>query len=90
MSANGEPPDGPTRDEVEAKLLHLKVGRCDRAAATDWASAYIDQDVRVDDPGVWEALVALSGADLPTTDRPYLHGEADFCMWLERLKRTAR
>lgn len=86
---NGEP-DGPTRAEVEARLLDLITGKCDRAAATDWAAAFIVQDARVDDRGVWEALVALSGADLPTTDRPYLHGEADFCIWLERLKRTAR
>ena len=45
-------------------------------------------DADVDDKGVWEALVALSGADLPTSDRPYLHGEADFCAWLERLRRS--
>jgi len=90
MWASGSRPRGPTRAEVEAKLLDLITGRCDRADAADWASAYIDADALVSDRGAREALVALSGADLPTTDRQYLHGETDFCIWLEQLKRSAK
>ena len=90
MSASGNRPVGPSRQEVEGKLLDLITGRCDRAAAATWASEYIQNDARINDKGVREAVVSLSGADLPTTDRAYLHGEADFCIWLEQLKRTAR
>ena len=52
------------------------------------SSPFIARDVKVADPGVWDALVSLSGADLATTDRAYLHGEADFCTWLETLRST--
>lgn len=90
MSTSGSRPEGPSREQVEAKLLDLIVGRCDRADAASWASAYIDKDALIRDKGVREAVVSLSGADLPTTDRQYLHGEADFCIWLEQLKRSAR
>jgi len=79
---------GPTRAEVEQKLLDLILGHCDREQASSWATHFVSQDADVEDSGVWDALVALSGADLPSTDRPYLHGEADFCVWLEQLRRS--
>lgn len=89
MSGSGDNHLSPSRDEVEAKLLDLITGRCERREAADWASRYVTNDAEVADRGVWRALVALSGADLPTSDRQFLHGEADFCVWLETLKRSA-
>ena len=80
---------GPSRKEVELKLLDLIEGRCDRKSAADWASKYVVADATTEDPGTWSALVALSGADLVSTDRDFLHGEADFCIWLESLKRSS-
>jgi hypothetical protein len=88
MSANGNDPTPPTRSEVEAKLLDLITGRCERRQAAEWANALIQNDISVPDSGVWDAVISLSGADLPTTDRAYLYGEADFCIWLEQLKRS--
>ena len=90
MSARGDDVGFPTREQVERKLLDLITGKCDRRQAADWASHFVDLDVAVSDRGIWNALVALSGADLRTTDREFLHGEADFCVWLEQLKRSAR
>jgi hypothetical protein len=89
MSESGDTFRGPTRDEVEAKLLDLITGRCDRRHAADWAAYFVVNDAEVADSGVWEALVALAGADLASSDRKFLHGEADFCVWLETLKGSA-
>jgi hypothetical protein len=38
---------------------------------------------------VWNAIQHLSGADLITTDRPYLYGITDFVEWLKPLRRTS-
>jgi hypothetical protein len=79
---------GPTRADVEHKLLDLILGRCNREEASSWASQFLSGDAEVNDQPLWDALVALSGADLPSTDRAYLHSEVDFCVWLERLKKS--
>ena len=85
----------PTRDQVAARLEELvqSDGPGERAAAAAWAAEYIAFDdpqvyPEVEDPAVWAALTALSGADLPTTDRAYLHGRADFEQWLGELRRA--
>jgi hypothetical protein len=79
---------GPTRADVEQKLLDLILGRCNREEASSWASQFLSSDAEVKDAPLWNALVALSGADLPSTDRAYLHSEVDFCVWLEQLRRS--
>ena len=79
---------GPTRADVEQKLLDLIVGRCNREEASSWASQFLSSDTEVKDAPLWNALVALSGADLPSTDRAYLHSEVDFCVWLAQLRRS--
>jgi hypothetical protein len=89
MSESGEPIRGPSRAEVEAKLLDLITGKCDRRQAADWAIRFVENDADVEDRAVWTALVALAGADLASSDREFLHGEADFCVWLETLKRSS-
>ena len=40
----------------------------------------------VKDPRVWKALTQLAGADLGTTDRPYLHSREDFAAWLAEFR----
>jgi hypothetical protein len=40
---------------------------------------------QVEDLVVWDALIALSGADLPSTDRQYLYEIEDFQQWLDVL-----
>lgn len=81
---------GPEKQRVEQKLFDLITGRCTREEAAQWANRYIEADATMDDQATWRALVSLAGADLPTTDREFLHGEADFCIWLETLKRSKR
>ncbi len=88
MSRSSDHMHGPTRGEVETKLLDLILGRCQRSEAAAWADTFVAGDADVHDPALWRALIALSGADMPSTDREFLHGEADFCVWLETLRRT--
>ena len=38
------------------------------------------------DVATWEAIKAIGGADLPTTDREYLHGVEDFMRWRQALR----
>jgi len=61
-----------------------------RLEAANWAMEYFAYDdpqvyPRVRDPAVREALAALSGADIPTTDRPFLYGPDDFRAWRAQL-----
>jgi hypothetical protein len=61
-----------------------------RHEASAWATEYVVFDdpqlyPEVEDAAVWEALQALSGADLPATDREFLHGAEDFAAWREDL-----
>jgi hypothetical protein len=89
MKASDEIPPAPTRGEVERQLLDLAEGRVTRETAADWAGQWVYADARVDDGVVWDALVTLTGADMISTDRPYLYDADDFRHWLERL-RTGR
>lgn len=75
----------PNRIEVERKLLDLIAGRIHRSSVADWANQFFKNDVEVADPKTWRAIVQMSGADLATTDRAYLHDERDFSAWLEEL-----
>src|SRR5437867_4002843 len=87
-----QPPPFPSRQEVESRLIDLIEGRCTREEASDWAAQWVLADQRygldlvISDWGVWDALVALMGADLRTIDRPYLHDEVDYRAWLAELR----
>ncbi len=77
----------PSREQVEAKLQCLLAGRCRREDVVDWAGQWVTMDTPPDMPAVvWDALVSLFGADLISTDRPYLYGTVDFQHWLEELR----
>ena len=78
----------PSRAEILARLdaLAADPSSATRATVADWAAEYLRFDdpqlyPDVSDPVVWDALVALSGADLPSTDRPFLHEAPDFASW---------
>ena len=83
-----DPEDIPTRQALHEQLMSLITGRASREEVAGWAARWVTGDVAVSDAAVWTALVRLSGADLISTDRPYLHTEADFCAWLEQLRST--
>lgn len=77
----------PNRDEVESKLLDLLLVRISREEAASWAAPWIVADQpHVGDPAVWRALDQMFGADMITTDQPFLYGEDDFREWLETLR----
>ncbi len=81
----------PSRNDVERILIDLASGSLSPAEASDWANQWIlvdfpPREERVDDKVVWKALVLLSGADLKTIDRPFLHGKEDFEKWLKEFR----
>lgn len=79
-------PKAPSRSEVEAKLRALLAGDQTRAQIAQYAERWImARNPDVSDAVVWAARVHLVGADLKTTDRPYLHGPEDFQAWLDEL-----
>ena len=75
----------PTRDETADVLRKLIVGELSPEAASEWASAWIERSELVGDVRVLRAIEAIGGADLPSTDRHYLFGKADFEKWLDEL-----
>lgn len=82
-------PAAPSRAEVEEKLRGLIEGRYSREAVTSWAEQWVmAKDPNVQDGAVWRALTALAGADLISTDRPYLYGREDFLAWLNDLQQA--
>ena len=81
----------PTRVEVARRLEELVQGEVARSEVADWASELITYDdpqiyPDVNDSAVWRALTQLAGADLPATDREFLHDENDFSAWLSELR----
>ncbi len=78
--------DQPSRANIREKIVQLISGELDRASASEWAFAIIDDDhIRVSDQVVWKILQCLGGADLPTTDREYLYEKEDFNCWLNEI-----
>jgi hypothetical protein len=71
---------------VEAKLADLAAGTITREQASAWAEQF-DSDL-VEDEAVFDALDLLEGADMVSTDRPYLYGPEDFRAWLEEFRRV--
>lgn len=76
----------PDRQQVEAKLVDLASGKITREEATAWAEQF-DLDA-IDDELVVDALELLTGADMISTDRPYLYGPEDFRAWLAKYRRA--
>lgn len=83
--ASADVPGQPSRDDLRERIDGLIAGTADREAVASWAWQWVVNDVDVDDPVVWEALNCLAGADAPTIDREYLHGQLDFKAWREAL-----
>ncbi len=78
----------PSRPEVVIQLQGLIDGVYTREEVSQWATKWVvedDPDTEISDEGVWNALESLSGADTPTTDRPYLFEVEDFKIWLAEL-----
>ena len=76
----------PSRGEVSLQLQYLLDGSSSREEVAAWAMLILNDDnIRVCDAVVLEALKFLGGADLMSTDRPYLYMEADFASELAKL-----
>jgi hypothetical protein len=84
MSESGSTP---TRDDVARILQQLIAGEISPEAASNWASAWVNrfEELKRLDRRAKDALDSLALADTPTTDRPYLYGQADFENWLREL-----
>lgn len=77
----------PSREQIRQQLLDLLAGRLTREEVADWASEWVrEPEPVVQDPVVWEALKQLSGADLRESPLDYLHSDADFHEWLDRVE----
>lgn len=78
--------DAPSRSEVVAKFRQLIEESASREEVATWAQKWVIAD---NPPGmekdVWEALQFLTGADLISTDRPYLYSAEDFQRELAKL-----
>jgi hypothetical protein len=80
----------PSREDLRVKLEALINDQISRKDVSDWAEEYITYDdpqiyPEIEDETVWDTIVKLAGADLTTTDRPYLHDKIDFENWLDEL-----
>lgn len=81
---NGHVP--PTRQFVADRLRELISGVASREDVAAWAGRWVGMgDPPIEDPRVWRAIERLSGADMISTDRPYLYGREDFERWLSDL-----
>jgi len=80
-------PNFPSREQVAARLRQLISGAEDRREAANWASQWVTRfdEAGFSDRKLFDAIVCLSAADLISTDRPYLYGQADFEKWLHDL-----
>ncbi len=77
----------PDRAQIRQRLSNLLSGGASREETAVWAATWVMQeDPSVDDPVVWEALRELVGADLRVGPDDYLHTEADFHLWLDRVE----
>ena len=82
-------PAAPSRTEVAHRLQGLAEGVFSRGEVASWAKQWVlADDPQVSDRAVWRALQSMSGADLISTDRPFLYGPEDFRAWLQELKTT--
>jgi hypothetical protein len=80
----------PTRGEVRQRLLELSSGQVSREDMEDWAAEYVVYDDSqiypdIDDPPVWDAILALAGCATLLGPNDYLYGPEDFRAWAELL-----
>jgi hypothetical protein len=69
----------PTKEEIFEKYINLINETETRSEVSSWAEYWIKNDFRAPhDSKYWGAIVFLSGVDLISTDRPYLHSDYDF------------
>lgn len=74
------------RRDLLDKLDALCSGLETRDQVAQWAMSIIDNDnINVTDKMVWEILLGLGAADLPSTDRDYLYSLEDFNAWKDEL-----
>lgn len=76
----------PSRNEVANVLRALLSGTLSRQEASEWAMRYMIGDMRIPDTQVWNTLKLLGGADLISTDRPFLYESIDFQQCLMQLE----
>ena len=76
------------RDEAERRLQDLLDGRAERGDVARWAARYavLDPAPEIVEP-TWTVIGWMAGADLISTDRPFLYGPEDFAEWLDMLRR---
>ena len=78
--------NAPTRSEVVAKFRQLIEESAPREEIATWAQKWVIADNPPDmEKDVWEAVTFLAGADLISTDRPYLFMKVDFECELAKL-----
>ena len=56
--------------------------------ASAWAHPWVterDGPIEVSDAAAWDAICAIGGADLPSSDRNHLYGVDDFREWRSEL-----
>lgn len=77
----------PSRTDIISVIDKLMAGEVTRAEVSAWAFRFIsDEDLRIDDDCAWEVLQNLGGADLVSTDRPFLYASEDFREWRDSLR----
>lgn len=76
----------PSRHEIANVLRAILSGTLTRKEASEWANRFIIGDMRRTDTQVWNALKLLGGADLISTDRPFLYQSIDFQQCLMQLE----
>ena len=80
-------------EDVKIIFQDLIVEKMTREEAHDWAISLMHlEDAgklvyknRNEEKRIWDAIMSLTGADTPTTDRPYLFDADDFRKWLQEL-----
>ena len=82
-----------TLEEIKNKFDELIDEKLSRAEVSDWA---LERERANDDelleyyphyyrPVIWDAIIYLTGVDLPTTDREYLFCKQDFIDYQKQL-----
>ena len=81
--------NAPSRFEVVAKFQQLIQESTSREEVATWAQKWViaDNPPKIEED-VWEALQFLTGADLISTDRPFLYSKEDFEREMSKLLRS--
>jgi hypothetical protein len=77
----------PSLAQVTGILEALISGGLARSDVAEWASYWVSlKNPPIHEGKVWSAIQELTGADMITTDRPFLYGVEDFRDWLNKLQ----